>query len=157
MRVTLAVNGDRCHLDLDPGRTLADVISTECGATGGHRGCADGTCGACTVLVDGEPTRACLMLAVQCGGARVLTVEGVPDDHPLRAVVAADELIDHSRCLPGLVTLAAGAIDHDPGLAAEPERLHRLLTSNVCRRPGHETIEQAVIHAAAEAGRSGPR
>ena len=74
--MTLAVNGDPIDLDLEPGRTLADVLTTECAVTGGHLGCTDGTCGACTVLLDGVAIRACLMLAVQCDGARVHTVEG---------------------------------------------------------------------------------
>jgi carbon-monoxide dehydrogenase small subunit len=76
MRATLIVNGDRHDLVLEPGRTLTDVLHHDCGLAGARVGCTDGMCGGCTVLVDGEPVRSCLMLAVQCDGAEVRTVEG---------------------------------------------------------------------------------
>ncbi|GIE28485.1 hypothetical protein Ait01nite_015300 [Actinoplanes italicus] len=73
MRVTLTVDHTRHDLDVVPGRTLADVLTTECGATGCHVACSDGTCGTCAVVVDGVVIRACLMLAVQATGARITT------------------------------------------------------------------------------------
>jgi len=152
MRVRLTVNRDDLDLDLEPRRTLADTLRTGCGLTGTHLGCADGTCGACTVLVDGEAVRSCLMLGVQCDGAHVRTVEGLAVDHPLRAALTAPATPD-GACVPGLVMLAAGAIDHDPDLSGDPGRLRRLLASNACRDAGHDAAEQAVIRAAAPEGR----
>lgn len=131
MRIRLTVNRRDLDLDLDPRRTLADVLRGD----GVPHGCADGTCGACTVLVDGTATRSCLMLAAQGAGAHVRTVEGLPAGHPAWTVVRAAGGTDCETCLPGLVTLAAEAVAHDPGLVAQPERARRVLAANVCRCP----------------------
>uniref|UniRef100_UPI0025D4EB91 (2Fe-2S)-binding protein n=1 Tax=uncultured Aeromicrobium sp. TaxID=337820 RepID=UPI0025D4EB91 len=72
----LYVNGDRYDIDVEPRRTLADALREDCGLTGTHLGCEHGVCGACTILLDGQPVRACLMFAVQAEGASVRTVEG---------------------------------------------------------------------------------
>ena len=136
MRVTPVVNGQPRTLDADPRTTLAGALR----GTSVHAGCTDGTCGACTVLVDGEPVRSCLVLAAQSGGAQVLTLEGLPPGHRLRKVREADQ---DSPCLPGLIMLAAGAQDHDL------EELRALLAGNVCRCSGHEALREAVVQAAA--------
>jgi carbon-monoxide dehydrogenase small subunit len=141
VRVTLVVNGNRRVLDLEPGRTLGVALREDCGLTGTHLGCVDGTCGACTVLVGGEPVRSCLMLAVQCEGAEVRTVEGLAADDPLRAAFPAAGSSPCESCVPGLVMLAAGAGDNNP------EGLRRLLAANRCRRADHPEIEEAVIRA----------
>lgn len=136
VRVTPAVNGRECPLDVEPQQTLAQVLGT-LGASSVHVGCVDGTCGGCTVLVDGEATRSCLMFAVQADGVQVRTLEGLAADHPLRTVAAGPD-----PCLPGLVMLAAGAREKDP------ERLRALLAGNVCRRAEHEKLREAVVQAA---------
>ncbi|AGZ41166.1 2Fe-2S cluster binding protein [Actinoplanes friuliensis DSM 7358] len=82
VRVTLSVNDDRRELDLEPRQSLGDALTSVYGATGVDLRCTDGTCGACTVLVDGEVTQSCLLLAVQCDGAHVRTVEGPAVDRP---------------------------------------------------------------------------
>src|SRR4051794_2453529 len=107
MRVTVIVNGSGNDLDLDAGATLAGALRDDCGVASAHQGCTDGTCGACTVLVDGEAIRSCLMLAVQCDGARVQTVEGLSPDDPSRAGPAADTREACPACAPGRVMLAA--------------------------------------------------
>ena len=141
MQVTPIINGQDRPLDVDPRTTLAEVLRDD---TGVHPGCADGTCGACTVLVDGEAARSCLVFAVQTGGAHVRTVEGLDVDHPLRTAFATVE----DPCLPGLIMLAAGAEDDDP------EALRALLAANVCRCPGHEDLKEAVVQAASAGRRS---
>jgi carbon-monoxide dehydrogenase small subunit len=88
VRAQWTVNGVRRDFDLDPGRLLAETLRDECGLASVTLGCSDGTCGACTVLVDGEAIRSCLMLSVQGAGDHVRTVEGLPVDHPLRAVIS---------------------------------------------------------------------
>jgi carbon-monoxide dehydrogenase small subunit len=143
MRVTLTVNGNAKDLDLEARRTLADALRDEYGVTSAPVGCSDGTCGTCTVLVDGEAVRSCLILAVQGDGARVLTVEGLPADHPVRRALAADDPAQCTVCVPGLVMLAAAALKDDPA----PEELSRLLAGNICRRPGHAAARQAVVRA----------
>lgn len=86
----LYVNGDRYDIDVEPRRTLADALREDCGLTGTHLGCEHGVCGACTVLMDGQPIRACLMFAVQAQGASIRTVEGLaPDESTLHPVQQA--------------------------------------------------------------------
>jgi len=80
LAVVMTVNGTEHRLDIEPRRSLADVIREDVGLTGTHLGCEHGVCGACTILLDGEPSRACLMLAVQADGTDVVTIEGLADD-----------------------------------------------------------------------------
>lgn len=138
---------------MEPRRTLADLLREDCGLTGTHLGCEEGVCGACTVLVDGAAVRSCLMFAVQCDGCCVRTVEGLPRDgedrHPLQESFAAEHALQCGYCTPGFLMLAAGALESDPGVVDEPERLRELLTSNLCRCTGYEPIRRAVIRAAA--------
>ncbi|GAA2371296.1 (2Fe-2S)-binding protein [Dactylosporangium salmoneum] len=154
MRTTMTVNGRPYELDVPPRRTLADALREDCGLTGTHLGCEHGVCGACTVLVDGEAMRSCLMFAVQCDGARVRTVEGLADggEHPLQAAFTAEHALQCGFCTPGFLMLAAGAIEADPGVVDDPERLRELLTSNLCRCTGYEAIRRAVRAAAGRQG-----
>ena len=153
MHTTLTVNGCEYALDVPPRRTLADALREDCGLTGTHLGCEHGVCGACTVLVDGDAVRSCLMFAVQCDRRQIRTVEGLaaPDgtDHPLQAAFSAEHALQCGFCTPGFLMLAAGALETDPDIAADPERLRELLTSNLCRCTGYEAIRRAVIRAAA--------
>lgn len=118
MRITLTVNGTAHGLDVEPRRLLADVLRDDLGLTGTHLGCEHGICGACTVLMDGEPVRACLVLAVQCDGSSVRTVEGLagPDGepHPLQRAFSAEHALQCGFCTPGFLMVAAGALDTDP-------------------------------------------
>ncbi|TVS84193.1 (2Fe-2S)-binding protein [Mycobacterium helveticum] len=156
MRITLRVNGIDYEIEVPPRRTLADALREECGLTGTHLGCEHGACGACTVLVDGDAVRSCLMFAVQCDGRAVRTVEGLaaPDgsDHPLQAAFSAEHALQCGFCTPGFLMLAAGALENDPGIAEDPERLRELLTSNLCRCTGYEAIRRAVVRAARAGG-----
>ena len=150
MRVTLVINGDRRELNLEPQRTLADVLHHDVGLTSTFIGCADGTCGACTVQVGPEAVRSCLMLAVQADGSPVRTAEGLAQSR--WQTVLLDENDSPCRaCIPGLVMLAAGAVAAGE---QDPEQLRRLLAANVCRRAGHDKAQQAVIEAALRSGGS---
>jgi carbon-monoxide dehydrogenase small subunit len=153
LRTTLTVNGRPYDLDVEPRRTLADALRDDCGLTGTHLGCEHGVCGACTVLVDGQAIRSCLMFAVQCDGATIRTVEGLAGEdgaeHPLQAAFSAEHALQCGFCTPGFLMLAAGALEADPGVADNPERLRELLTSNLCRCTGYEAIRRAVATAAA--------
>ncbi|WP_433073678.1 (2Fe-2S)-binding protein [Dactylosporangium sp. CA-052675] len=141
MRVTLAVNGKAVELEVPPRRTLADALREECGLTGTHLGCEHGVCGACTVLVDGEAVRSCLMFAVQCDGRAVRTVEGL--EHPIQAAFSAEHALQCGFCTPGFLMLVAGALESDPAVLDDPRRLRELLTSNLCRCTGYEGIRRA--------------
>ncbi|MCW2879455.1 MAG: 2Fe-2S cluster binding protein [Sphaerisporangium sp.] len=160
MNIALTVNGRAHRLDLEPRRVLADVLREDCGLTGTHLGCEHGVCGACTVLVDGEAVRSCLLLAVQCDGRSVRTVEGLagPDGepHPLQRAFSAEHALQCGFCTPGFLMLAAGALESDPTIAADPERLRELLTSNLCRCTGYEPIRRAIQRALLQDTRKPP-
>jgi carbon-monoxide dehydrogenase small subunit len=152
VNVTLIVNGRNHTLDVPPRRTLADALRDDCDLTGTHLGCEHGVCGACTVLVDGEAVRSCLMFAVQCDGHRIQTVEGLAAAdgtlHPLQQAFSAEHALQCGFCTPGFLMLAAGALENEPAIVGDADRLRELLTSNLCRCTGYEAIRRAVVRAA---------
>jgi carbon-monoxide dehydrogenase small subunit len=154
MKITLHVNGTAHPLDVEPRRLLADVLRDDLGLTGTHLGCEHGICGACTVLMDGEPVRSCLVLAVQCDGGRVRTVEGLagPDGepHPLQRAFSAEHALQCGFCTPGFLMVAAGALEADPDLADKPDAVAGVVGSNICRCTGYEPVRRAVTRAARE-------
>ncbi|MGW1107108.1 (2Fe-2S)-binding protein [Streptomyces sp. NPDC002540] len=154
MKITLTVNGIAHRLDVEPRRLLADVLRDDLGLTGTHLGCEHGICGACTVLMDGDPVRACLVLAVQCDGSSVRTVEGLAgpggEPHPLQRAFSAEHALQCGFCTPGFLMVAAGALDTDPDLADHPEAIAGVVGSNICRCTGYEPIRRAITRAARE-------
>jgi carbon-monoxide dehydrogenase small subunit len=145
----LYVNGDRYDLDVEPRRTLADALRDDCGLTGTHLGCEHGVCGACTVLMDGQPIRACLMFAVQAEGASIRTVEGLaPDDttlHPVQQAFWDNHGLQCGFCTPGFLTLIAGFLEENPD--AEEHEVREMLSSNLCRCTGYQNIIKATLSA----------
>ncbi|MEU2228488.1 (2Fe-2S)-binding protein [Streptomyces sp. NPDC012751] len=154
MKITLDVNGVRHALDVEPRRLLADVLRDDLRLTGTHLGCEHGICGACTVLMDGEAVRSCLVLAVQCDGSSVRTVEGLagPDGepHPLQRAFSAEHALQCGFCTPGFLMVAAGALEADPDLADDPDAIESVVGSNICRCTGYEPIRCAITRAARE-------
>ncbi len=153
--VTLVINGQTYTLQLEPRRTLVDAIREECGLTGTHAGCEHGVCGACTVLLDGDPVRACLMFAVQAQGSAIRTVEGLADGetlHPLQRAFMAHHGLQCGFCTPGFLMLATGALEREPDIS--DELLLEVLASNLCRCTGHQSIVAAVRAAVAELRRA---
>jgi aerobic carbon-monoxide dehydrogenase small subunit len=151
MDITLDINGATHELSVEPRRTLADVIRDDCGLTGTHLGCEHGVCGACTVLVDGAPVRACLMFAVQANGKKIRTVEGLAQGatlHPLQEAFIAHHGLQCGFCTPGFLMLAVGLLEQKPDL--NDEELLDALSSNLCRCTGYENIVKAVKAAAAQ-------
>lgn len=149
--VVLTVNDQSFELDVEPRRSLADVIREECGLTGTHLGCEHGVCGACTVIVDGEPVRSCLMLAVQADGSKIETVESLADGetlHPLQRAFIENHGLQCGFCTPGFLMLAAAVLRKDPHI--EDAALMDMLSSNLCRCTGYQNIKAAVRAAAAE-------
>jgi carbon-monoxide dehydrogenase small subunit len=157
--VSAIVNGTEHRARVIPRLLLADLLREEWGLTGTHLGCEHGACGACTVLVDGEPTRACLVFAVQVDGCRVDTVEGFAGDgaglHPLQEAFRARHALQCGFCTPGiLMTLTAYLREHPSPSETE---LREALSGNLCRCTGYQHIVQAALDAAAagrEAGAS---
>jgi carbon-monoxide dehydrogenase small subunit len=152
MRIRLCINGIDHEIDVPSRRTLVDAIREDCGLTGTHVGCEHGVCGTCTVIVDGDAVRSCLLLAVQCDGRQIRTVEGLagPDDapHPLQDAFSAEHALQCGFCTPGFLMLAAAALEEDPDIVDDAERLQQVLTSNLCRCTGYEAIRRAVLRAA---------
>jgi carbon-monoxide dehydrogenase small subunit len=149
--VTLIVNGRNHALRLEPRRTLLDAIRDECGLTGTHMGCEHGVCGACTLLVDGDPVRACLMFAVQAQGCSVRTVEGLAEGDaltPLQRAFMAHHAVQCGYCTPGFLMLATGILEREPDIG--DDELLDVLSSNLCRCTGYQGIVAAVRAALAE-------
>lgn len=149
--ITLNINDRDYAIAVEPRRTLADAIREDCGQTGTHIGCEHGSCGACTVIVDGEPVRSCLMFAVQADGRKIRTVEGLANGEKLHAMQQA--FMDHHGlqcgfCTPGFLMLAVGVLEREPDIS--DEALLDVLSSNLCRCTGYQNIIKAVQAAAKE-------
>ena len=145
LEITLSINGRNHAIRVEPRRTLVDAIRDECGQTGTHIGCEHGVCGACTILVDGEPVRSCLMFAVQAAGKPIRTVEGLANGDELHSLQQA--FIDHHGlqcgfCTPGFLMLVVGVLEHEPDIG--DENLMDVLASNLCRCTGYQNIIKAV-------------
>jgi carbon-monoxide dehydrogenase small subunit len=149
--VTFTVNGRTTRVIVEPRRNLADTLREVCGLTGTHVGCEHGVCGACTVLVDGRPIRACLVFAVQLEGATIETVESLaaPDGtlHPLQQAFWEHHGLQCGFCTPGFLMLALGALREKPDL--NDEEIREIVASNLCRCTGYQNILTAVKAAAA--------
>jgi carbon-monoxide dehydrogenase small subunit len=152
--LTLHVNGKEHAVEVEPRRTLVDTLRENCGQTGTHIGCEHGVCGACTVLVDGEPMRSCLMFAVQAAGRKIRTVEGLASHadgkeilHPLQSAFMEHHGLQCGYCTPGFLMLAAGTLERNPDIG--DEELLEVLSSNLCRCTGYKNIVKAVRAAAA--------
>jgi carbon-monoxide dehydrogenase small subunit len=149
--VTLNINGRSHALRVEPRLTLLDAIRDGCGLTGTHMGCEHGVCGACTVLLDGDPVRACLMFAVQAEGSPVRTVEGLAEGdalNPLQRAFIAHHGVQCGFCTPGFLMLATGILERDPDIGED--ELIEVLSSNLCRCTGYQGILAAVRAALAE-------
>jgi aerobic carbon-monoxide dehydrogenase small subunit len=151
VEVTLSINGRDYPLRLEPRRTLLDAIRDECGLTGTHMGCEHGVCGACTVLLDGQPIRACLMFAVQAEGAAIRTIEGLAAGdalNPVQRAFIAHHGVQCGFCTPGFLMLATGVLERDADIS--DDELREVLSSNLCRCTGYQNIVTAVRAALAE-------
>jgi len=150
MQVSFSVNGRREQVEVEPRRTLADALRDDLGLTGTHLGCEQGVCGACTVLLDGEPVRSCLMLAVQADGSALITVEGLAAEdgtlHPLQQAFADCHGLQCGFCTPGFLISALHLLAGNPDPSREEIRAG--LSGNICRCTGYAGIVDAVRQAA---------
>ena len=148
--ITLHVNGEDRAGEAEPRKLLSDFLRQDLRLTGTHVGCEQGVCGACTVLLDGEPVRSCLLFAVQAEGARIETIESLPSEptelHPVQQAFWEKHGLQCGFCTPGMVLTAKALLEHNP---APPEQEIRLaLEGNICRCTGYVFIVEAVQYAA---------
>jgi aerobic-type carbon monoxide dehydrogenase small subunit (CoxS/CutS family) len=143
--VRITVNGQRHVLAVEPRRSLADVLRREVGCTGTQVGCDLGICGTCTVLVDGEPVRACLMLAAQADGTEIETVESLElagKPSALQRAFKDKHALQCGFCIPGFLMLSTALLRQDPNPSRE--RIRDYLSANLCRCTGYAGIIAAV-------------
>ena len=151
-RVSLAVNGVRHELDLEPRELLVYVLRERLGLTGTNVGCDTSSCGACTVLLNGESVKSCTLLGVQADGMELTTIEGLADNgtlHPLQQAFHEQHGLQCGYCTPGMVMAAVSLLAENPD-PSEDEIRHGL-EGNLCRCTGYQNIVKAVRAAAAVA------
>jgi carbon-monoxide dehydrogenase small subunit len=143
--ITLRVNGAQVSRRVPARQHLVDFLREELGLTGSHVGCEHGVCGACTLRVDGEIVRGCLMLAVQANGCSVETIEGLSDSGELREIQTAfhrRNALQCGFCTPGMLLAAQDLLKHHPKASREEIRLH--ISGNYCRCTGYQAIVDAI-------------
>lgn len=146
--ITLNVNGDEYVLGVKSYHTLLQVLRNQLGITSPKPGCENGECGACTILMDGEPVNSCLVLAVEADGRELETVEGLSkegDLHPLQKAFIDHNAVQCGFCTPGMLMSAKGLLDHNQNPSEQEVR--EALAGNLCRCTGYVRIIDAVLDA----------
>ena len=150
MNVAFEVNGRAVDIQVEPRTTLADCLRHDLRLTGTHVACAHGVCGACTVIVDGDAVRSCLILAVQMEAAKIVTVEGISRADaltPLQAAFHKHFALQCGFCTPGILITAHALLTEEPN--ASEDRIREVLAGNICRCTGYIPIVQAISEARA--------
>ena len=148
MDLKININSQFIEADVAPRLNLADFIRHELGLTGTHVGCEHGVCGACTVLVNGEAVRSCLMLAIQANGQKIITIEGLSNDEQLSALQMSfrkNNALQCGFCTSGFITTAHALLTNEPN--CDENRIREVLSGNLCRCTGYVPIVQAVLDA----------
>jgi len=151
VHMMLHVNGEDVEVSFAPYKTLLEVLREDLGLTGTKHGCELGECGACAVLVDHEPVLSCLVLAVECEGAAIETVEGLArgaELHPLQAAFADLGGAQCGYCTPGILMTAKALLDREPDPSRE--RIQEAVSGNLCRCTGYQQICESIESAARE-------
>jgi carbon-monoxide dehydrogenase small subunit len=154
--ITATVNGDEVEFACDTADTLLDVLRNELQMTGTKNGCATGDCGACTVIMDGRPINACLVLGCEVEGREIETIEGMAKDgklHPLQQKFLDHAALQCGICTPGVLNMAKALLERNPNPTETEVRFG--LAGNLCRCTGYDKIVRAVMDAAEEMRNSG--
>jgi aerobic carbon-monoxide dehydrogenase small subunit len=147
--VAFTVNGHDVTLDVSARTSLADALRNELGLTGTHIGCEHGVCGACTILLDGEPVRSCLLFAAQLDGASVISIEGLARDgqqHPVQSAFRECHALQCGFCTPGMVLTVAAFLDRNRSVTEQSVR--EAISGNLCMCTGYQNIVRAALRAA---------
>ncbi len=153
--ITVTVNGTTYHREIEPRLLLSDFLRHELNLTGTHVGCEHGSCGACTILLDGEAVRSCIMFAVQANGQTLTTVEGLTPDgnlnhlHPLQTAFREKHGLQCGYCTPGFLMTLIPFLQENPN--PTDEEIRDAISGNICRCTGYQNIVEAVKLAAIEA------
>jgi len=146
MNVAVTLNGERREIEVEPYRSLLDMLRNEAGLTGTKKGCDVGDCGACTVLVDGKPLNSCLMLGVEVEGREVLTIEGIQPApgqlHPLQESFMKLGGAQCGFCTPGMIMMALALLEEKPNPTEDEIRFG--IAGNICRCTGYTRIVEAI-------------
>ncbi len=146
--VSLKVNGEKYDVVIEPYRTLLDVLREELRLTGSKKGCDAGDCGACTVLLDGKPVNACLVLAATVQDADILTIEGLAQNgklHPLQQAFISEGAVQCGFCTPGVLMSLKALVDHNPSPTLDDVKT--AMAGNLCRCTGYAKVFKAVAAA----------
>jgi aerobic-type carbon monoxide dehydrogenase small subunit (CoxS/CutS family) len=149
VEITLRVNGEEYELEIEPQRTLVEVLREQLGYTGTKKSCNEGECGACTVIMDGKPVASCLVLALDAHEKEIVTIEGLAKGeelHPLQVAFVRHGGIQCGFCTPGMIMSAKALLDKNPRPNAAEVR--RAISGNLCRCTGYQQIVDAVLAAA---------
>jgi aerobic-type carbon monoxide dehydrogenase small subunit (CoxS/CutS family) len=147
--ITLIVNGQAHELLVEPRRTLLDALRKDLGLTGAKKACDEGTCGACTVLLNGKPIYACMALAIECEGRAIETIEGLARDgklHPIQQAFIEEDALQCGFCTPGQIMAVKALLDANPSPTLEDVK--RALSGNLCRCGAYPKIFKAALRAA---------
>src|SRR5436190_9014098 len=147
--ISLSVNGEPVEVTFAPYKTLLELLREDLALTGTKHGCELGECGACAVLIDGEPQLSCLVLALECAGRSIETVEGMArgaELHPLQAAFADLGAAQCGYCTPGLLLTAKALLAHEP--RPSRERIQEAISGNLCRCTGYQQIVEAIEEGA---------
>ena len=158
VQLTLTLNGEAVEASFAPYKTLLEVLREELQLTGTKHGCELGECGACAVLVDGEPQLSCLVLGVECEGRAIDTVEGLArgaELHPLQAAFADLGAAQCGYCTPGILMTAKALLEKEP--APTRERIKEAISGNLCRCTGYQQIFEAIEEASRRMAHEGNR
>jgi aerobic carbon-monoxide dehydrogenase small subunit len=149
MNVTVTINGEERSADVEPRVLLVDFIRTNLALTGTHIGCDTSSCGACTVLIDGEPVKSCTQLAVQADGRSITTVEGLAHGaelDPIQVGFHEEHGLQCGFCTPGMMLVCRALLDRNPD--PSEDQIRWAISGNICRCTGYMNIVKAVQHAA---------
>ncbi len=147
--IKLRVNGEKHELWVEPRRTLLDALRDDLGLTGAKKGCDEGTCGTCTVLLDGKPIYACLRLAIECEGHEITTIEGLAQGgelHPVQRAFIEEDALQCGFCTPGQILSVKALLDENPNPTEADVK--RAVSGNLCRCGAYPHIVRAALRAA---------